>query len=134
LRDSIIVLPHLDRRVLAAVYRRAAIVLLTSEREGFGLPVVEAMACGTPVVTSDLAAVREAGGGSAVYCSVGEVPEWADAISGLLLERSGDTDRWNKRRQDGVARAGGFTWSQYTLRMVQIYREVAGGVAGRVAS
>jgi glycosyltransferase involved in cell wall biosynthesis len=45
-----IVLPFVDRRVLAAVYRRAALVLVPSEREGFGLPVLEALACGTPVV------------------------------------------------------------------------------------
>ena len=53
LGDAIVVLPLLDRSTLAAVYRRCALVLMPSEREGFGLPVLEALACGTPVVASD---------------------------------------------------------------------------------
>ena len=67
LGDAIVVLPMLDRATLAAVYRRSALLLMPSEREGFGLPVLEALACGTPVVASDIAALREVGGFAAVY-------------------------------------------------------------------
>ena len=73
---SIKVLPFIDREVLAAVYRRAALVLQTSESEGFGLPVVEAMACGAPVIASDLAVLREVGGEAARFCPVGDVEAW----------------------------------------------------------
>ena len=62
LGEAIVVLPTLDRSTLAAVYRRSALLLMPSEREGFGLPVLEALACGTPVVASDIAALREVGG------------------------------------------------------------------------
>ena len=65
-------------RTLAAVYRRAALVLQPSEAEGFGLPVAEALACGTPVLASDLAVLREVGGEAAVYRAVGDVPAWSD--------------------------------------------------------
>src|SRR5262249_5012302 len=72
--ESVVVLPFLDRRVLAAVYRRAALAMQPSEREGFGLPVIEAIACGTPVVASALEVLRETGGHLATtYCPVGAV-------------------------------------------------------------
>ena len=61
LEDAIVVLPFLDRSTLAAVYRQSAVLLLPSEREGFGLPVLEALACGTPVIASDIEALREVG-------------------------------------------------------------------------
>ena len=66
-------LPFLDRATLAAVYRRSALVLLPSEREGFGLPVLEALACGTPVVASDIDALREVGGDAVRYCPAEDV-------------------------------------------------------------
>ena len=52
--DAIHVLPFVDRATLGAVYRRSSLALLTSDREGFGLPIVEALACGTPMVASDI--------------------------------------------------------------------------------
>ena len=63
--DSLVQLPFLERPQLAALYRRASVVVLPSDREGFGLPVVEAMACGTPVIASDIPALREVGGSAA---------------------------------------------------------------------
>ena len=61
IKDRIVIMPFLDRKVLASVYRRAAVVLLPSDAEGFALPLVEAMACGRPVVASDLPVLREVG-------------------------------------------------------------------------
>ena len=49
---------------------------MPSEREGFGLPVLEALACGTPVVASDIAALREVGGYAAVYCPLDDIEAW----------------------------------------------------------
>lgn len=124
LSQSILVLPQLSRPVLAAVYRRAALVLQPSEREGFGLPVVEALACGAPVVASDLDVLREVGGEAAVYCPVALVGAWSEAVRALLHERRDDSQRWEARRRAGLAQAARFTWSEYADKMVALYRDL----------
>lgn len=121
LNESIVVLPFLDRDVLAAVYRRAALVMLPSDGEGFGLPVIEAMACGTPVVASDLPVLREVGGDAAVYCTVGDVSQWSDSVSKLLTERSHNTARWCLRKRAGISQSSNFSWAEHARQMVSLY-------------
>lgn len=125
LGGSIVVLPFLKERTLAAVYRRAALLLQPSEREGFGLPVAEALASGLPVVASDLPVLREVGGRAAVYRAVGDVRAWAEAAAGLLRERGAEPARWESRRADGVSHASRFSWDEYARRMASIYCELA---------
>jgi len=124
LQSYITVLPFLERRVLASVYRRAAVVLQPSEREGFGLPVAEAMACGTPVVASDLPPLREVGGAIASYCPVGTVPVWAETVSALLEERAADGEAWASRRDAAVKDARRFDPLEHARRMLDVYREL----------
>lgn len=125
--EAIRTLPELGRPVLAAVYRRAALVLQPSEREGFGLPVLEAMASGTPVLASDLPVLREVGGTAAAYLPVGDVDAWAREIGELLAERAHRPEDWRRRRDECLARAALFSWERYAQRMVEIYRELEGG-------
>lgn len=124
LGDRVTVLPYLERRVLAAVYRRAAVVLQPSDREGFGLPVAEAMACGTPVVASDLAPLREVGGAMASYCPVGDVDSWVSTVGALLDERAGDPARWAARRAAAVGDSRRFDALRHAQRMLDVYREL----------
>lgn len=126
LREAIVVLPFLDARQLAAVYRRASLVLQPSEREGFGLPVVEALRCGTPVLASDLPVLREVGGeeGGVTYCPAGDVNAWAETASRLLQERRTDTARWDVRRAAGIRQAARFTWDSYVEKTAALYREL----------
>lgn len=121
---AITVLPHLERNVLAAIYRRASLLLQPSEREGFGLPVVEALACGTPVVATDLAVLREVGGEAAVYCAVGDLTSWAESVTGLLAERSRESEQYRKRRTAAIAQAAKFSWAEHARQMVTLYQEV----------
>lgn len=124
LADRVSVLGFVNERTLAAIYRRAALVLYPSEREGFGLPLLEAMACGTPVVASDLPVLREVGAGAVEYAPVGEIGGWVRTVSALLDERRDDRVRWHARRQAGRDRARGFTWAQFASRMADIYQEL----------
>lgn len=124
LGNSVVVLPFLDRRVLAAVYRRAALVLQPSEAEGFGLPVAEAMACGTPVVASDLPVLKEVGGEAAAYCLVADVAAWRASIVEMLTERHEAPKLWSARVAAGVAQATHFSWTEYVRKMVCVYNQV----------
>ena len=124
--DAIYVLPFVDRATLAAVYRRSALALLTSDREGFGLPIVEALAHGTPMVASDIPVLREIGSGAVTYCPVGETGEWVETILRLLRERESDAAAWQSRRSAGLARAADFSWSRYTEDVVARYLAIAG--------
>jgi glycosyltransferase involved in cell wall biosynthesis len=124
LGSSVLVLPSLSRRVLAAVYRRATLLLQPSEREGFGLPVVEALASGLPVVASDLPVFREVGGSAIEYAPVADVRAWAGVIDGLLSEWRSDTDAWERRRAGGLARASRYSWAENARRTAEVYQEI----------
>jgi glycosyltransferase involved in cell wall biosynthesis len=124
LRDSVTVLPFVDRRVLAAVYRRATLLLQPSEREGFGLPVAESMASGTPVVASRIPALVEVGGPAATYCPVGDVRAWAAAVSELLEERVASSENWQQRSAASLAQARRFSWREHARRMTVLYRDL----------
>jgi glycosyltransferase involved in cell wall biosynthesis len=121
LQNSIDVFPHIDAAQLASVYRRARVLIQPSESEGFGLPVAEAMACGTPVIASDIPALREVGGNAAEYCPVGDIDAWSSRAFELLGENS---DRREVRSRACVEQAAQFSWSRYASRMAGLYREV----------
>ena len=120
---SIVELPFLERRVLAAVYRRAAAVLMPSEREGFGLPLVEAMACGTPVVASDLPVFREVGGEAPVYRDGRDLEGWVAAVDRLLRDRQ-DAREWRGRRLAALERAEAFSLESYAHGIIDVYHQV----------
>jgi glycosyltransferase involved in cell wall biosynthesis len=126
LAEAILVLPFLDRDVLAAVYRKSALVLLPSEAEGFGMPLAEAMACGSPAVVSDLPVLREIGHEAASFCPVADIAGWKETVLALLLERQADPDAWERRRKAAVARAARFTWNENAMKTVAVYRRVWG--------
>jgi len=125
LEDSIVTMPFLEPARLAALYRRAALVLMPSEAEGFGLSLIEAMACATPVLAGDLPVLREVGAEAAVYCTVADVPAWSAAVVAMLRERAGNPEQWAKRRADAIRRASRFSWAAYADRCAALYREIA---------
>ena len=124
LDDAIVTLPFFaphERSILAAVYRRAALVLQPSEAEGFGLPVAEALACGASVLASDLPALREVGGEAAVYRPVGDLPVWTEAARSLLEGRHLQSPSWHERQAVGQARAGLFQWLRHARQLAALY-------------
>lgn len=122
--DAIVTLPFLDRAVVAAVYRRASLVLQTSDAEGFGLPVAEALACGAPLLATDLPVLREVGGDAPIYRPVGDVPAWTKAALSLLEQRRTSLNTYQTRRAAGIDRARAFSWTTHVERLAEIHREV----------
>ena len=127
LDDALIALPFFrddERAILAAVYRRAALVLQPSDAEGLGLPVIEALACGAQVLASDLPALREVGEGAAVFRDVGDVPAWTGAALSLLDDHRAQTPAYHSRRAAGLARAAHFQWPHHARQLARLYRSL----------
>jgi glycosyltransferase involved in cell wall biosynthesis len=113
---AIVELSRLNREVLAAAYRRADLLVHTADAEGFGLPLIEAMACGCPVIASDLPVLREVGGTAATYCAVGDIEGWKDAIVAALQGPASPAS--------GFANAARFSWSENAVRTERIYTQL----------
>ena len=126
LENAIVVLPHVSREVLAAIYRQSTLVLQPSEREGFGLPVIEAMACGTPVVASDLPVLREVGGDAASYAPVADTQAWTELVCDLMRTRQKRPAEWDELRAAGLAQSTKFSWAEYAAKMACLYQELLG--------
>jgi glycosyltransferase involved in cell wall biosynthesis len=119
--ERTLALPFLARATLHAVYRRAALLLITSDREGFGLPVVEALSAGLPVLARDIPVLREVAGDAAVFVDSADPRTWGHRAGCLLDERACATADWSARREAARARAGRFTWRAYAEGMAGLY-------------
>ncbi len=118
---SIIYLQGLQRTTIAALYQRASAVLLTSEAEGFGLPVIEALACGAVVVASDIPVLREVGGQGVVYCLTEDVSSWVKTIKQLLVNPT-SAPAIDVR----LAEAQKYSWSTHAQIIARSYSRLAG--------
>lgn len=110
---------------MPALYSMAEAFLFPSLAEGFGLPVLEAMACGTPVIASRLPALREVAGDAALLVEPGELPDLRSAIETVLTR----PEEAETLRQRGRQRAAIFRWDEHARRLLQLYGEVLAEVA-----
>jgi alpha-1,3-rhamnosyl/mannosyltransferase len=104
---------------LPALYRAAAFVVYPSLAEGFGLPVAEAMACGTPVIASDIPVFVEVAGDAALLVD----PRDTGAIAGAMRELRCNASLRALLSARGLARARSFSWDDAAARTLAIYRE-----------
>jgi glycosyltransferase involved in cell wall biosynthesis len=119
LGDAVRFLGTLAEDDLAALYSHATVFVLPSLYEGFGLPVLEAMACGAPVLCSNAGPLPEVAGDAALLLDPHEPAPWAEAMLAVLTD-----DRLaNGLRQKGFARAAAFSWTRAALATRDVYRE-----------
>jgi len=105
---------------LPALYSLAEAFAYPSLYEGFGLPPLEAMACGTPVVASNSSSLPEVVGDSAIMVAPCDVAGWKEALEGLLAR----AELKASLRERGLRRASRFTWEAAALKTQEVYREV----------
>jgi glycosyltransferase involved in cell wall biosynthesis len=114
--DAVTQVRGLTRGQLADLYRRAEAVLVPSEAEGFGLPVIEALACGAAVVATDLPVLREVGGDAVVFRPVAAVEAWADAVAAVLTDPA-----FAPPRDTRLTRAARYSWHEHARVIAQAY-------------
>jgi glycosyltransferase involved in cell wall biosynthesis len=111
----------MDDADLPRWYAAADLFVFPSLYEGFGLPVIEAMACGTPVLASATSSLPEVAGDAAVLFD----PLRIDAIADAIVQLSGDATRKAELAGNGIVRAAEFTWTATAERTINVYREAA---------
>jgi len=119
-RDDILLCGYVPREDLPALYSSAELFALVSHYEGFGIPVLEAMACGTPVVVSDLPVLHEVCGEAALFAA----PARAEAIAAQIGEALRDTPERSRRIEEGRRRAHRHRWEDAALRLKDFFRQV----------
>jgi glycosyltransferase involved in cell wall biosynthesis len=117
-RDRVVRTGYVPGRAVPALLRQAAVAAYPSIDEGFGLPALEALACGTPLVTTAGTAMAEVSGDAAVLVASGAVADLADA---LRTQLAGGPEVDDRRRR-GLELAGQYTWERCAERHREVYR------------
>lgn len=113
----------LEDGLMPAVYSNALMCVFPSRFEGFGLPALEAMACGTPTVLARATSLPEVGGSAATYFEPGNADELAVTMEKLL----GDESLREDHREAGISRAALFSWGKAAAETTEVYRQTLGG-------
>jgi glycosyltransferase involved in cell wall biosynthesis len=125
LRPWVRILRNVSEADLVALYRRATVFAYPSLYEGFGLPLLEAMACGVPVVASNRSALPEVAGEAALLVD----PSNAEAIAAALTATLHDSGLRQRLIAAGLERARMFSWQRTAERTLAVYRQVAHSAA-----
>jgi len=119
-RDAVVRLGSVDEPLLRTLYQCATALVYPSLYEGFGLPLLEAMASGTPVIASRAASIPEVVGDAGVLVNPDDVAAWAEAIVKVV----NDEYLREQLQRRGLSRASTFTWEQTARLTVAVYRHV----------
>lgn len=120
LMNDVIFLGHISEEDLPVLYNSAKVFIYPSLYEGFGLPVLEAMACGVPVITSNTSSLPEIVGDAGIMVDPLDIEALSSAISRVL----GDAALRNRMIKSGIKRAAEFSWEKTAQKNMQIYQDL----------
>ncbi len=118
--DYIVAPGYIPNSELQYIYNGAYAFLYTSLRESFGIPLLESMACGTPVITSNTSSMPEIAGEDALLIN----PEDDESISKMMLKIENDESLYNQQREYGLERAKMFSWKKTAENLLKVYNSV----------
>lgn len=120
IRENIVMPGYIVNSDLPYIYHSAFAFLYTSLRESFGIPLLEAMACETPVITSNTSSMPEIGGKDAILVN----PESSEEITEMMLRLETDNEFYEQQKAIGLERAKLFSWRKTTENLLKLYQEV----------
>ena len=120
IREHIVMPGYIVNSDLPLIFNNAFAFLYTSLRESFGIPLLEAMACGTPVITSNTSSMPEIGGANAILVN----PENCEEITTMMLRLESDQAFYERQRQIGLERAKLFSWKKTAENLLELYQDV----------
>ena len=120
IKDHIVMPGYIKNADLPYIYNNAFAFLYTSLRESFGIPLLEAMACGTPVITSNTSSMPEIGGPDVIMVN----PQNANEITEKMLLLEKDKALYQKQKETGIIRAQQFSWEYTAEQLLTVYEDV----------
>jgi glycosyltransferase involved in cell wall biosynthesis len=120
IKEQIILTDYLPFTDLPSIYHHAFCFLFASLREGFGIPILESMACGTPVITSNTSSMPEVAGQDAMLVN----PEDCEEITNMMMRLETDNAFYEQQRAIGLERAKLFSWRKTAENLLKLYHEV----------
>lgn len=125
IRHRVRLLGYVDDSELPTLYGAARALVFPSAYEGFGLPVIEAMACGVPVLTSEVGALPEVAGDAAILVN----PTSVESIAEGMRRLAADDDLVSDLRVRGLERVRRFSWDEHARRTLEVYQRIVSGSA-----
>ena len=122
IREHIVMPGYIVNSDLPYIYHNAFAFLYTSLRESFGIPLLEGMACGVPVITSNTSSMPEIGGPEAILVN----PESSDEIADMMLRLETDDGFYERQRGVGLERAKLFSWKKTAEQLLRLYEGIEG--------
>lgn len=116
---KIILMPYIPKKEMRLLYGAASALIMPSKLEGFGFPLLEAMACGTPTISSGKTSLPEIGGSASVYFH----PESPEEMEHAILRVVTDTSLRKSLIASGLEQAKKFTWQEHVKKLLSIYRQ-----------